>query len=96
MQEVAGPPGGNIIPETERQGAAEATMEQLVTIRAAPNMAAETVFTPMVMRSRVQLCPIIRCDHGTDVAKPLNHRQIGHGRIVATKLVTPGFLPKTC
>jgi glutamine---fructose-6-phosphate transaminase (isomerizing) len=69
MQEVAAR-GGNIILMTDAKGAAEATIEQLVTI-VLPDMAA--TFTPMVYAVPVQLLAYhTAVIMGTDVDQPRN------------------------
>jgi glucosamine--fructose-6-phosphate aminotransferase (isomerizing) len=69
MQEVAAR-GGNIILMTDAKGAAEATIEQLVTI-VLPDMAA--TFTPMVYAIPVQLLAYhTAVIMGTDVDQPRN------------------------
>jgi glutamine---fructose-6-phosphate transaminase (isomerizing) len=69
MQEVAAR-GGNIILMTDAKGAAEATMESLVTI-VLPDMAA--AFTPMVYAIPVQLLAYhTAVVMGTDVDQPRN------------------------
>ena len=69
MQEVAAR-GGNIILMTDAQGAAEATVESLVTI-VMPDMAA--TFTPMVYAVPVQLLAYhTAVIMGTDVDQPRN------------------------
>src|SRR5580765_6507920 len=69
MQEVAAR-GGNIIPMTDAKGAAEATIESLVTI-VMPDMAA--TFTPMVYAVPVQLLAYhTAVIMGTDVDQPRN------------------------
>jgi glucosamine--fructose-6-phosphate aminotransferase (isomerizing) len=69
MQEVAAR-GGNIILMTDARGAAEATIEQLVTI-VLPDMAA--TFTPMVYAIPVQLLAYhTAVIMGTDVDQPRN------------------------
>jgi glucosamine--fructose-6-phosphate aminotransferase (isomerizing) len=69
MQEVAAR-GGNIILMTDAQGAAEATIESLVTI-VLPDMAA--TFTPMVYAVPVQLLAYhTAVVMGTDVDQPRN------------------------
>ncbi len=69
MQEVAAR-GGNIILMTDAKGAAEATMEQLVTI-VLPDMAA--TFTPIVYAIPVQLLAYhTAVIMGTDVDQPRN------------------------
>src|SRR5438876_4045267 len=69
MQEVAAR-GGNIILMTDARGAAEATMESLVTI-VLPDMAAS--FTPMVYAIPVQLLAYhTAVVMGTDVDQPRN------------------------
>jgi glucosamine--fructose-6-phosphate aminotransferase (isomerizing) len=69
MQEVAAR-GGNIILMTDARGAAEATMESLVTI-VLPDMAA--TFTPMVYAIPVQLLAYhTAVIMGTDVDQPRN------------------------
>jgi glucosamine--fructose-6-phosphate aminotransferase (isomerizing) len=69
MQEVAAR-GGNIILMTDAKGAAEATMEQLVTI-VLPDMAA--TFTPIVYAIPVQLLAYhTAAIMGTDVDQPRN------------------------
>jgi glucosamine--fructose-6-phosphate aminotransferase (isomerizing) len=69
MQEVAAR-GGNIILMTDARGAAEATMESLVTI-VMPDMAA--TFTPMVYAIPVQLLAYhTAVIMGTDVDQPRN------------------------
>jgi glutamine---fructose-6-phosphate transaminase (isomerizing) len=69
MQEVAAR-GGNIILMTDAKGAAEATIEQLVTI-VLPDMAA--TFTPMVYAVPVQLLAYhTAVVMGTDVDQPRN------------------------
>ena len=69
MQEVAAR-GGNIILMTDAKGAAEATIESLVTI-VLPNMAA--TFTPMVYAIPVQLLAYhTAVIMGTDVDQPRN------------------------
>jgi glucosamine--fructose-6-phosphate aminotransferase (isomerizing) len=69
MQEVAAR-GGNIILMTDAKGAAEATIESLVTI-VLPDMAA--TFTPMVYAIPVQLLAYhTAVVMGTDVDQPRN------------------------
>jgi glucosamine--fructose-6-phosphate aminotransferase (isomerizing) len=69
MQEVAAR-GGNIILMTDAKGAAEATIEQLVTI-VLPDMGA--MFTPMVYAVPVQLLAYhTAVIMGTDVDQPRN------------------------
>ena len=81
MQEVAAR-GGKIILMTDAKGAAEATIESLVTI-VLPDMAA--AFTPMVYAVPVQLLAYhTAVDHGHRRRPAPKSRQIRHGRISRT------------
>jgi glucosamine--fructose-6-phosphate aminotransferase (isomerizing) len=78
MQEVAAR-GGNIILMTDAKGAAEATIESLVTI-VLPDMAA--TLTPMVYAIPVQLIGLShRRGHGHRRRPAAQSREIGHGGI---------------
>ena len=78
MQEVAAR-GGNIILMTDAKGAAEATIESLVTI-VLPDMAA--TFTPMVYAIPVQLAGLsYRRGDGHRRRPAAQSREIGDGRI---------------